>query len=48
MFIFLFQGGLVYITVKGVVRIYQKQHNIIKEKTRKVIDYPEIDSEENN
>lgn len=48
MFIFLFQGGLVYITVKGVFRIYQKHHNLIKEKTRKIIDYPEIDSEENN
>jgi E3 ubiquitin-protein ligase MARCH5 len=47
MFIFLFQGGLVYIAVKGVFRIYQRQHNVIKERTRKVIDYPETDAEEN-
>ncbi|NP_001157399.1 membrane-associated ring finger (C3HC4) 5-like [Acyrthosiphon pisum] len=41
-------GGLVYIAVKGVFRIYQRQHSIIKERTRKVIDYPETDTEENN
>lgn len=45
---FLFQGGLVYIAVKGVFRIYQKQHNVRKEKTRKVIDYPETDAEDTN
>ncbi|XP_001945331.2 E3 ubiquitin-protein ligase MARCH5-like [Acyrthosiphon pisum] len=41
-------GGLVYIAVKGVFRIYQRQHNIIKERTRKVINYPETGTEENN
>jgi len=43
---FLFKGGLVYIAVKGALRIYQRQHNIIKERTRKIMDYPE--TEENN
>ncbi|XP_025406760.1 E3 ubiquitin-protein ligase MARCH5-like [Sipha flava] len=41
-------GGLVYIAVKGALRIYQRQHNIIKERTRKVVDYPESDAEENH
>ncbi|XP_050532548.1 E3 ubiquitin-protein ligase MARCHF5-like isoform X3 [Daktulosphaira vitifoliae] len=39
-------GGLVYIAVKGVLRIYQRQHNAIKDKTRKVIDYPDSESED--
>lgn len=43
--IFLFQGGLVYIAVKGALRIYQRQHNAIKERTRKVVDYPEVDAD---
>ena len=47
-FIVLFQGGLVYIAVKGVFRIYQRQHNVRKERTRKIIDYPESETEENN
>ncbi|XP_001944696.1 E3 ubiquitin-protein ligase MARCH5-like [Acyrthosiphon pisum] len=41
-------GGLVYMAVKGVFRIYQRQPNIIKERTRTVIDYHETDTEENN
>lgn len=45
LFSYWFQGGLVYIAVKGVLRIYQRQHNAIKDKTRKVIDYPDSESE---
>lgn len=45
--LYVFQGGFVYIAVKGVLRIYQRQHNAIKERTRKVIDYPESETEEN-
>lgn len=30
------------------MRIYQRQHNAIKEKTRKIVDYPDSDVEENN
>ncbi|VVC28105.1 Zinc finger, RING-CH-type,Zinc finger, RING/FYVE/PHD-type [Cinara cedri] len=40
-------GGLVYITVKGILRIYQRQHNVIKQRTRKVIDYPDSAIQEN-
>jgi len=40
-------GGLVYIAVKGALRIYQRQHNAIKERTRKVVDYPDSDTDEN-
>lgn len=45
--VFRFQGGLVFIAVKGVLKIYQRQHNSMKERTRKVVDYPDSDFEEN-
>ncbi|XP_022179702.1 E3 ubiquitin-protein ligase MARCH5-like [Myzus persicae] len=41
-------GGLVYVAVKGVIRIYQRQHNVIKRRTLKVIHYPESNTDENN
>jgi len=45
---FIFQGGLLYLAVQLVVRIYQRQQNIIKEKTLRVIEYPNTHNEENN
>lgn len=36
-------GGLLYIAVKGALRIYQRQHNAIRKRTRKIIDYPNIE-----
>jgi len=41
---FVFQGGLVYIAVKGVVRIYQRQQNLRKKRIRKIMDLPTTDS----
>ncbi|XP_022179165.1 E3 ubiquitin-protein ligase MARCH5-like [Myzus persicae] len=40
-------GGLVYIAVKGAIRIYQRQQNLIREKTLKVLEYPITDDENN-
>ncbi|XP_022161783.1 E3 ubiquitin-protein ligase MARCH5-like [Myzus persicae] len=40
-------GGLVYIAVKGAIRIYQRQQNLIRKKTLKVIEYPITDDENN-
>lgn len=37
-----------YIAVKGALRIYQRQHNVIKDRTRKVVDYPDFDDGENH
>ncbi|XP_050433618.1 E3 ubiquitin-protein ligase MARCHF5-like [Adelges cooleyi] len=34
-------GGLVFIAVKGALTIYQRQHNAIRNRTRKVADYPD-------
>ncbi|XP_050428425.1 E3 ubiquitin-protein ligase MARCHF5-like [Adelges cooleyi] len=39
-------GGLLYIAVKGALSIYQRQHNAIKDRTRKVIDYPDSESDD--
>jgi len=43
---FPFQGGLVYIAVKSVVRIYQRQQNLRKNRVLQIIEYP-INDEEN-
>lgn len=43
---FLFQGGLLYISLKGVFGKYQKYHNLMKTKSRKIINYPDTDTDE--
>lgn len=38
-FPFLLQGGVVFITIKGVLRIYHKQQQHIRQLERKILDF---------
>lgn len=46
-FNFLFQGGLVYVCVKSALGIYQRYYNNIRNKSRRILDYPQSDDWEN-
>lgn len=37
---FIFQGGLIYITVKGVIKFYQHHNNEISRRSLRVINHP--------
>lgn len=44
----LFQGGLVYVAIKGVLRIYQRHQNAKNLRTMKVADLPDFDVPDNS
>lgn len=46
-YVFVFQGGLVYISIKGALNIYKKQQNIVKIRSRRIVDYQEPNNGEN-
>ena len=37
-------GGLTFLTVKGVIKIYHKQHVFVRQGQRKIMDYNEMPS----
>ena len=42
-----FLGGLTFLTVKGVIKIYHKQHVFVRQGQRKIMDYNEMPSPAN-
>ena len=40
-------GGLTFLTVKGVIKIYHKQHVFVRQGQRKIMDYNEMPSPAN-
>lgn len=39
--IFLFQGGIAFVAIKGAFKVYFKQQQYLRQAHRKILNYPE-------
>lgn len=40
------QGGIAFITIKGVLKVYYKQQQYLRQINRVVLDYPEEEAQQ--
>lgn len=40
-YLFLFQGGIAFVAIKGAFKVYFKQQQYLRQAHRKILNYPE-------